>query len=145
LLITDIPLEDCFALVQRVKVGRLACILADQPYIVPLRFAVEEGELYCLSTLGRKIVAMRENPRVCIAFDEIAGIRDWISVLVFGHFEELLDDSARQHAHRMLQNGGNWWEPAYAEALIAGERRMLEHLYFRIHIEKMTGRRAEAG
>src|SRR5664279_4963914 len=89
-LIKEMDRESCTALLSRVRLGRLACAHEGQPYITPM-FWVPEGDcLYSFSTPGQKIRWMRQNPRVCIEFEEISSARDWATVIVLGRFEELL-------------------------------------------------------
>ena len=58
--------DERMALLGRVSVGRLACSLNNQPYIVPVAFAYEPGFFYIFSTEGKKIEWMRQNPNVCL-------------------------------------------------------------------------------
>ena len=47
--------QECSELLQRVSLGRLACSLSDQPYVVPVAFSYEPNCLYIFSTFGKKI------------------------------------------------------------------------------------------
>jgi uncharacterized protein len=51
-------------------------------------------------------------------------------------------DAHRKHAHDLLQKRPAWWEPGYVKTILDGSIRPLEPLYFRIHIEKISGHRA---
>ena len=42
-------------------------------------------------------------------------------------------------AHDLLAKTAMWWEPGYAKALLQGEERRLELIYFRISIRKISG------
>ena len=132
----------------RVRLGRLACSQANQPYVVPFYFVCHDGYLYSFSTLGQKIEWMRANPLVCVLADEVAGPLDWTSVVVSGRYEELLDtpelSGALQFAHRLLSQNAIWWEPGYTRTILHDIERPLAPLFFRIHIDQMTGHRAVA-
>jgi len=82
--ITPISQDDCIELLNRVSIGRLACSLDNQPYVVPVRFAYEPGYLYVFSTVGKKIRWMRKNPKVCLQVDEVGNLANWTSVVVDG-------------------------------------------------------------
>src|SRR5689334_16461490 len=69
--IIPISQEECVAMLQRVSIGRLACSLNDQPYVVPVAFSYEPGHLHFFSTFGQKIEWMRQNPKLCLQADEI--------------------------------------------------------------------------
>ena len=81
--------QECSELLKRVSVGRLACSLGDQPYIVPVAFAYEPNSIFIFSTLGKKIEWMRQNPKVCLQADEIGNLSNWTSVIATGIYSEL--------------------------------------------------------
>ena len=91
MLIHELSAEECADHLGRTSVGRLACALFHQPYIVPIHFSfdAERGCLYAFSMVGQKIEWMRQNPLVCLEFDELTTHGQWASVVVFGHYEEL--------------------------------------------------------
>jgi nitroimidazol reductase NimA-like FMN-containing flavoprotein (pyridoxamine 5'-phosphate oxidase superfamily) len=66
-------------------------------------------------------------------------------VIVFGKYEELPDIAPhrthRQHAYDLLQQRALWWEPGYVATVIHGKPRPMDFLYFRIHIEQISGHR----
>lgn len=147
MLIEEMPRQACIEFVQKVRLGRLACEQAGQPYVTPLYFAYQNDALYSFSTVGQKIAWMRANPRVCIEVDEVASAQQWISVILFGRYEELPAkeqyDAERQLAHHLLQQRPVWWEPGYVSTMPGGNERSLELVYFRIHIGSVTGHRAK--
>ena len=89
--IVEISHDECKELLNRVSVGRLACSLENQPYVVPVCFAYEPEYLYVFSTLGQKIKWMRQNPKVCLQVDEIGNRSNWTSVVVNGTYVELCE------------------------------------------------------
>ncbi|MEP7453429.1 pyridoxamine 5'-phosphate oxidase family protein [Phyllobacterium sp. SB3] len=130
-------------LVEHARIGRLACVNDGQPYVIPMNFVCRVGYLYSFTTFGKKIVAMRSNPKVCVEFDDIVATNKWQSVVVTGHYEELSDKpdhvDARNEAHALLSNRAEWWEPAYVKTVIRDHVRTMEPVYFRILIKEMTG------
>ena len=144
--IEDMPRQACIDLLTRVRLGRLACAKAGQPYITPLFFAYHSDSLYSFSTVGQKITWMRDNPLVCVEADEVMSPQKWMSVVAFGRYEELPDapdyKDERKLAHNLLQQYPIWWEPGFAKTVLHGRERPLELLYFRIHMGQVTGRRA---
>ena len=93
-------------LLARTHLGRLACAQGTQPYVVPFYFVYDNDCLYSFSTVGQKIEWMRANPLVCVEADEVVSPEQWMSVIVFGRYEELLDtpeyQGARAVAHALL-------------------------------------------
>jgi nitroimidazol reductase NimA-like FMN-containing flavoprotein (pyridoxamine 5'-phosphate oxidase superfamily) len=91
---------------------------------------------------------MRENPLVCVEADQVANPQQWISVVVFGRYEELPSvpeyESDRNLAYRLLSERPVWWEPGYAKTEFVNNERALDLVYFRIHIGQITVHRARS-
>jgi nitroimidazol reductase NimA-like FMN-containing flavoprotein (pyridoxamine 5'-phosphate oxidase superfamily) len=126
--------------------GRLACAHDGQPYITPIYFAYDDNYLYGFSTLGQKITWMRANPLVCVEVDELASPQDWTTVIVLGKYEELPAKSQyevyRKRAYDLLQRQPVWWEPGYVKTVLDEKTRPIrESMYFRIHIDQISGHR----
>ena len=90
---------------------------------------------------------MRENPLVAVEVDEIDSAQQWESVIVSGRYEEFANTpetrDMRELAWSLLQEASAlWWEPAYVETILAGKKRPIAPLYFRIRIGRITGHRA---
>lgn len=146
MIINEMTREEINALLGRAKVGHLACVKDNRPYIVPLSFAYNSVFLYSFTTLGRKVEWMRENPHVCVEFDEIDSTNRWQSVVVTGLYEELPGDpshiDARNTAHNVLSKSAEWWDPGYAKTVIRDKERPQEPVFFRISILELTGHKA---
>jgi hypothetical protein len=145
MLITEITSEECREILARTGFGHLACSHNNEPYVVPMYFAYETDYLYGFSIFGRKIEWMRANPKVCIEVDEVASHSSWASVIVNGLYQELPNtpqhSSERRHAYSVLEKRALWWQTAEA----AKELRTTQHfppIFYRIHIQAMTGHRA---
>jgi uncharacterized protein len=145
-LIHVLTRQESLELLARSSLGRLACAQGAQPYVVPVHFAYDDDALYSFATVGQKIEWMRANPLVCVEVDEVVGQQRWVSVIVFGRYEELPDtpewQGARAVAHTLLRKTAMWWEPAYVESIPGGPPRSLEPVFYRIHVVRTTGRRA---
>jgi nitroimidazol reductase NimA-like FMN-containing flavoprotein (pyridoxamine 5'-phosphate oxidase superfamily) len=143
MLIHEMTSEECHAVLQEVNFGRLACVRGNQPYIVPVYIAYDGKHFYGITTPGQKIEWMRANPLVCLEADERTSRGHWSSIVVFGRYEELLDvpeyASARAHALEILEKRTMWWEPACVPTEHQ-ERRA--PIFYRIHIDGVTGRQA---
>jgi len=67
----ELSRTECTDVLSRAQIARLACTRGNEPYIVPIYVAFDGEALYGFSTLGQKIVWLRENPRVCAEVEEI--------------------------------------------------------------------------
>jgi uncharacterized protein len=146
MLVRDMNQEECRDLLVRLGFGRLGCASNNQPYVVPIYFAYESNCLFGFSTAGQKIEWMRTNPLVCVDADEVLGQDNWTSVLVFGRYEELLDNpkyaARRLNAHSLLEQRTFWWREAIATSQTRNEELRPVPILYCIHIDKMTGHRA---
>lgn len=147
MLIQELTRQESVDLLARARLGRLACANDTQPYVVPFFFAFDNDYLFGFSTVGQKIEWMRANPNVCVEVDEIVNPQQWMSVVVFGQYEEMPNlpewQSAREYANRKLQQRNSiWWEPAYARTIVGNTERPLVPFFYRIRIVQITGHRA---
>ena len=146
MLIQELTSQESLDLLARTRLGRLACAQGAQPYVVPFYFAYDSGYLYSFSTVGQKVEWMRANPLVCVEAAEMVSPERWVSVIVFGRYEELPDtpewQSTRRLAHTLLKRNAVWWEPAYVKTTLHGTQRPLVPVFYRIHSLQITGHRA---
>jgi uncharacterized protein len=146
MIIEEMTIEDCYGALTHARLGRLACSRENQPYIVPIYFAFEERFLYGFTTPGQKVEWMRSNPLVCVELDEVGDHAKWTSLVIFGRFEELPEtdefEDERSRAHELLQKHAKWWEPGCASRSQYSPEDRLTPLFYRIHIDQISGRRS---
>ena len=114
MFIQEMSETDCFYALRHARFGRLACAHDNQPYVVPIYF-VHDGPylysfLYGFTTLGLKVEWMRSNPLVCVEVDEVENSDQWMSIVIFGQYEELPEvpgtpewDQDQRRAHEPSQ------------------------------------------
>jgi uncharacterized protein len=145
MFVKEMTRADCTALLWACRLGRLACSYNDQPYVVPIYYAFDGHHLYSFSMPGKKLLWMRENPRVCVQIDDCSKHLGWRSVVVNGLYQELSSARDRHYAWSLLQQHANWWEPG----ALTPDQPLLSshssHLFYRIWIEHITGRQAACG
>jgi nitroimidazol reductase NimA-like FMN-containing flavoprotein (pyridoxamine 5'-phosphate oxidase superfamily) len=148
MVIHEMTEHECRRALRRATFGKLACARDNQPYVVPIHFWYDGKHVYGFTTLGQKVEWMRSNPLVCLEIDERRSDNEWMSVIVFGRYEELPDTPefgpARAQARHLLRKRAIWWEPAFAAAEHRDKPHVLAPVFYRIHIEQMTGHRATA-
>ena len=140
--INEMTQDACRSVLTRVSMGRLGCSLENQPYVVPICFAYETDYIYVFSTLGKKIKWMRVNPKVCIQIDELTNQFQWVSVIANGTYQELPEpqyEVERTHARKLLEKRSRWWLNALAERRIRSRDDLITPLFFRVHIDSVTG------
>ena len=146
MLIREMTRQASLDLLARTHLGRLACSQGSQPYVVPCYFVYNNNSLYSFATVGQKIDWMRANPLVCVEADEVVSPEEWMSVIVFGRYEELPDtpeyQPERAFAYNLLQKKAMWWEPVFVKTILHGTQRPLVPVFYRIHVGHITGHRA---
>jgi nitroimidazol reductase NimA-like FMN-containing flavoprotein (pyridoxamine 5'-phosphate oxidase superfamily) len=83
--------------------GRVACIAAGRPYIVPVTYVydAEMSAAYVHSAEGLKMQAMRAHPEVCFEVEQIRDMANWSTVVAQARFEEVWKDH-RERAMDLL-------------------------------------------
>ncbi len=145
MLVQELTVEECRTVLSDVGFGRLACSRENQPYVVPVSFAVDKGYAYLFSMPGQKVAWMRENPRVCLEVEIVVNDTQWTTIVVLGHYEELLDtpdyEAGRLRAREVLQRRSAWWEPGGVAVTGHAVGREAMPVFYRISLANLTGRR----
>jgi nitroimidazol reductase NimA-like FMN-containing flavoprotein (pyridoxamine 5'-phosphate oxidase superfamily) len=145
-LIQELTKQASLDLLARTSFGRIACAQGAQPYVVPFYFTYDNYYLYSFSAAGQKLEWMRANPLVCVEADELVSPQQWVSIIVFGLYEELPDTPVyqreRAYAHTLLQTRAMWWEPGCAMTILRGIQRPLTPVFYRIRVAQISGLRA---
>jgi nitroimidazol reductase NimA-like FMN-containing flavoprotein (pyridoxamine 5'-phosphate oxidase superfamily) len=149
MIIRELSQPQCTALISENRLARLACARDHQPYLVPVFYAYEDECAYCFTMQGRKLDTMRANPNVALLVEEEGAARSWKSVVAEGRFEELPDrigfKRERDRAWSLLSQHANWWEPGALKPVLPPLAGHASHVFFRIRVERMSGREALEG
>ncbi len=124
-------------LLQGATIGRLACVVKGEPYVVPINYVIEGDCIYSHSLPGQKIDALRLNPRSCLQVDAIRGPLRWSSVIAYGNFAEIKDASKRHEVISKILERNPMLTPV--ESTIATDGGPSEVIVFQIRIDKLTG------
>jgi uncharacterized protein len=148
MLVQEMAPKDSLNCLAKMHLGRLGCVKGSQPYVVPSYFAYDRNYLYGFSTAGQTIDWMHANPLVCVETGDLVSAEEWVSIIIFGRYEELPDTpefrTQREIAYAFLQRRADWWEPGYAKTIVNGAERPLIPVYFRVQTEQITGRQGVA-
>lgn len=146
MIIRELTTAECTALISANRFARLACARDDMPYLVPIFYAFAGTFVYAFTMPGRKLDMMRTNPNVALLVEEQGQGRRWKCVLAEGRFEEIPDrigsKRERDHAWSLLSRHVDWWEPGALKPFQTTPADHSPHVFFRIHVEQMSGREA---
>jgi nitroimidazol reductase NimA-like FMN-containing flavoprotein (pyridoxamine 5'-phosphate oxidase superfamily) len=119
--------QQCLALLQTVRVGRLVFTEGALPAVQPVNFRIYHDDVVIRVAGGAKLAAATNNCIVAFQADELdADLREGWSVTVVGHAALIVDVA------ELVDVAGIWLQPW------APGRR--EH-FVRIRTEQVTGRR----
>lgn len=127
-------------------IGRLGCHADGETYVVPISYAYDGEYIYARSFEGMKISMMRKNPKVCFQIDTMKDMADWNSVILWGIYEELTDEEARNTALKKLTSRT---VPEVSSEMVKfteewpfapKDYSQVEGVVYRILITKKTGR-----
>lgn len=128
-------------------IGVIGCYANDLTYVVPISYAYHEGCVYAHTHEGMKINMMRQNPKVCFEVHTMENMGNWQSVIAWGNFEEITDETERENALKILLNRNL---PAITSATVrltpdwpfvpAELNKTIKGIVFRIKLAVKTGR-----
>jgi nitroimidazol reductase NimA-like FMN-containing flavoprotein (pyridoxamine 5'-phosphate oxidase superfamily) len=128
-------------------VGHLGCCVDGKVYVTPMSYVYDGESIYSHAVEGMKLRLLRANRQVCFQVERIENLANWVSVIVWGEFEEL-PDAAAQGAMRLfldrmepLQASETAVSPHRAPAGVpALDMQANPMVFFRIKITERTGR-----
>lgn len=142
--LTEMQIEN--VLVSQV-LGRLACTDGNQPYIVPVTYAYDGKYIYGQTNDGKKLNILRKNPHVCFEVDMMSDMANWQSVLVYGEFEELEKEEAKEaravlfnKVFRLMTSATIDTEQHEPEDGDIDDKNRIKSIMYRIKIEERSGR-----
>lgn len=136
-MITELSQEDSLALLRASRLARLGCVSEDYPYVVPVNYVCDDVSIIIHSLPGKKIDALRANPRACVQVDHIKDHLRWESVLVIGTYKEIVSGAERERAMSLLLAVFPQLTPV--ESVIARDAGTPAPVVFRVLIERVTG------
>lgn len=139
----ELDAQECIALLDRHRVGRLALSHKDRVEIVPIHYLYDDGWLYCRTAAGMKLETASHNRWVAFEVDEIDGLFDWRSVVVKGGLY-LLRKEGSEHEQAIYEKGVRLVRRIIPEALTPEDPVPERALLFRIHVDEISGRGAKS-
>jgi nitroimidazol reductase NimA-like FMN-containing flavoprotein (pyridoxamine 5'-phosphate oxidase superfamily) len=136
-MISKLSEEEALSLLRDKRIARLGCVAGNEPYVVPLNYIFNDRSVLSHSLPGRKLTAMRENPRVCVQVDEIKDLCSWKSVIAYGRYEEIIEPAERERALIRLLSSFPKLTPV--ESLSAEDAAAPAPVVFRIRVDSITG------
>jgi uncharacterized protein len=143
-MIGPLTKNQCERILLGSMIGRIGCHSAGKTYVIPVTYVFDNGYIYAHSREGLKVKMMRKNAKVCFQVDQIEGMTNWRSVILWGKFEELKAGD-QEKARRILIGGFEAFHLSESVTPDIGTLEVNPHkekrpVFYRISIDEMTGR-----
>jgi nitroimidazol reductase NimA-like FMN-containing flavoprotein (pyridoxamine 5'-phosphate oxidase superfamily) len=136
-------------ILQQNMMGRIGCSSNSRILVVPVCYAYNGKAIIAHSAEGMKINMMRNHPQVCFEVDVITSLTHWESVIIWGEYQEILDEKERFYSMKYLMSRLLQYtetgkvhpaQPVLAEEDKGHFNSNIRPVIYRITIEEMTGR-----
>ncbi len=145
-MLGELTSNEIESVVRKQMIGRIGCCDANEVLVVPITYAYDGTYIYGHSQEGMKIKMMRKNPNVCFEVDELTDMTNWKSVIMWGVYEELIEEEAHRNglkifADRMkFLNASETIGPMLRQPEPHPHGALSKPIVFRIKVNKKTSR-----
>jgi nitroimidazol reductase NimA-like FMN-containing flavoprotein (pyridoxamine 5'-phosphate oxidase superfamily) len=129
-------------ILSRVGYGHLACCRGYQPYVVPVHYAFDDGDIIIYTTEGKKTEFIKENPNVCLQIEEVIDNQQWQSVIIDGSAVQLDSGAERDRALELIVAVNPTLSPAVSIRWMDNWVRENIEVVYRITPTATSGRRS---
>jgi uncharacterized protein len=141
--LTDAQIDD---VLKKQAIGRLGYRDDRKCYVTPVTYAYDGKYIYGQTNEGLKLDVIRGNPYVCFEVDAIQNMANWESVMLWGHFEELENDTAKKAREYLYNSLLDMLTSAtihlhtHHDALETDDTNRIKQIVYRISIAEKSGR-----
>ena len=143
--VREMSREEMARLLGRGWYGHLGCSRDGHPYVVPMSYAYDEGDLYFFTTEGTKTEFIAANHEVCFQVEEVESPDDWQSVMLTGRAELLSDAAEVERVMFLVSERNPSLSPALAHTRIGAWTRLGRIALYRLRPDAAYGRRTVKG
>jgi nitroimidazol reductase NimA-like FMN-containing flavoprotein (pyridoxamine 5'-phosphate oxidase superfamily) len=142
--VKEMMADEVEAVLGRVGYGHLGCAMHNKPYVLPIHFAYDSKMIYFFTTVGQKAQMIDSNPNVCLQVEEIVDNENWVSIVIFGEADRLVNSWEVDKAYDLVKGVNPNLTPALSYRWIDSWVREIrdDEVIYRIKQRKTTGRRA---
>jgi len=141
--IDEMGQKEIHEFLQQVGYGHLGYIHEGKPYVMPMRYYIQDSDIYMFTTEGMKTHDMDVNPEICLQVEKIHDPLHWRSVIVSGQAKRLTGQPEIDRALQFIKGINPTLSPAINRTWIDSAGRAEVVIIYRIHPSEMTGRTTE--
>lgn len=138
--VREMTSEEIARLLARGWYGHLGVSRDGHPYVVPMSYAYDGGDVYFLTTEGTKTEFIAANHEVCFQVEEVAGPDDWRSVMLTGRAELLTNPQEVERAMSVVAERNPTLSPALSHTKIGAWTRLSRIALYRLRPAAAYGR-----
>ena len=143
--VREMSQEEIERLLGRGWYGHLGCARDGHPYVVPMSYAYDRGDLYFFTTEGTKTEFIAANHEVCFQVEEVESAEHWQSVMLTGRAELLTDPARVEQAMFLVSERNPSLSPAISRTKIGAWTRLSRIALYRLRPAATYGRRTVNG
>lgn len=141
LTVIETTADEQLALLAAMNFGHLGCASDDQPYVVPMHYALDGEQILFFTVEGQKTGWLDDNPKVCFQVEKITDERHWQSVIVLGNAARLTDGAEIGRAGKIIFEQHSSLAPAINQTVIGDEPKSGAAAIYSISPTSMSGRK----
>lgn len=138
--IDEMGQKEIHEFLQQVGYGHLGYIHEGKPYVMPMRYYLEDSDIYLFTTEGMKTHDIDANPEICLQVEDLHGSQHWRSVIVSGRAERLTEQQDIDRARKLIEAENPTLSPAINRTWTDAWGRANVVIIYRVHPDEMTGR-----
>lgn len=137
--VREMSREEIARLLGRGWYGHLGCARDGHPYVVPMSYAYDGGNLYFFTTEGTKTEFISANHEVCFQIEEVESADQWRSVMLTGRAELLTDAADIERAMFLVSERNPSLSPALSRTRIGSWTRLNRIALYRLRPDAAYG------
>lgn len=140
--VIDLSAEECQRILADGRVAHIAHTSDGQPYVTPMSYVMVDGDFYFRTGTGRRVDAIRANPRSCVDVTILREGEAWESVVFWGDARFIDDPDERSRVVAALLRK---YHTETAMGSPSPSMLPVEHPIVAITPESITGRASGGG
>jgi uncharacterized protein len=138
--IDEMSSKEIHELLQQVGYGHIGFIHEGKPCVMPMRYYLEDEDIYLFTTEGMKTHDIDASPEICLQVEEIGDPLHWRSVIVNGRADRLTEPQEIDRARQFITELNPTLSPAINRTWTDSWGRAAVSAIYRIHPSEMSGR-----
>ncbi len=138
--IDEMGQDEIHEVLHKIGYGHLGVIHEGKPYVMPMHYYLDDGQIYLFTTVGMKTDDMDADPDICLQVEELHSMEHWRSVIVTGKAKRLTEQSEIDRMMSVVKERNPTLSPAINRTWTDSWGRGEVISIYQIYESEMTGR-----